>query len=157
MTIKTTGAIGVSDINAEATFNINATRSLNDTISRYIANINSGTISLNDFYGKTLNKQNINVTIAGHTTDLNLRNLAIGNGWNQIAPLNLVVTINGGIIVGSSSIYSYAIDTGDSYPNGSTLTIYNYGYITGRGGDGGGAGRSFAGDPGGPALLARVR
>ena len=154
MTIKSSGSIGISDINAECAFNVNTTRSLNDTISRYVANISSGVISLSDFYGKALNKQNINVTIAGHTTDLNLKSLAIAYGWNQIAPLNLVLTINSGVIVGSSSIYSYAIDTSSGYPSGSTLTIYNYGYITGRGGDGGGAGRSYAGDPGGPALIA---
>lgn len=156
MTIKTSGAISVSDINAECAFNVTTPRSLNDTISRYVANIPSGIISMSDFYGKALQKQNINVTLTGHTLDLNVKSWAIAYGWNQIAPLNFVLTINGGVILGSSSIYSYALDTSDTFPSGFSITVYNYGYITGRGGDGGGAGRAFAGDQGGNAVIARV-
>ena len=101
--------------------------------------------------------QAVTLSISGWITDYNVRTAAIGAGWDQVAPVNITVNISAGSVVGSSSIYSYAFDTGSGYPAGSTITLNIGGgaYITGRGGNGGGGGRAWAGDPGGPALRAQ--
>ena len=120
----------------------------------------SGAISLSGFYGSQ-RVVVINVTISAHTNNLDLRSLAIANGWDQATPLSLTVTINSGIFVRAASTGAYALNTGTSYPAGSTLTIINNGNIVARGG-GGGAGASGPlasagnGGGGGPAVYAAV-
>lgn len=123
----------------------------------------SGAISLSGFYGSQRGVA-INVTISAHTNNLNLRSLAIANGWDQATPLLLTVTINSGIFVRATSTGAYALNTGTSYPAGSTLTVINNGNIVAQGGGGGGGGygpNNMGSNPGnggggGPAIYAAV-
>jgi len=81
--------------------------------------------------------------------NLNLRELYLSmSGDKTNKPVNATFNISNDI--GSTAISSPAIYTG-SWPQGSTLTINNNSYITGRGGDGGAVATS--GNPGGPAII----
>lgn len=100
----------------------------------------SGTISVGNFYGSANLFQ---YTIAGHVQDLEVRSYLLARGWNGSAPIAL--TINPGVYIWSSSTSLAGLRTG-YLPNG--ITIYNYGNIMGRGGDG--AGISYGGMPGNP-------
>lgn len=109
----------------------------------------------------TISNQVINVTVAADTYNFNMKAAAIAAGWNQTIPLSLTVTINGGVVIGSGNTAVVAFDTGSGFPNGSVLTLNNYGYIVGMGGeggrgggDGGGGGAGTAGYAGGHALNA---
>ncbi|WP_316228455.1 SpvB/TcaC N-terminal domain-containing protein [Bradyrhizobium sp. SZCCHNR1039] len=108
------------------------------------------------------------VTIASSTSNLNLWNYLVSSGYASAGVAgSWVVTINNGVVIGSSSTGAYALDTG-VFPSGSALQIVNNGIITGAGGAGsygqGGpcldATGSFAtpypGNPGGPALHAQT-
>jgi len=81
--------------------------------------------------------------------NLNLRELYLSmSGDKTNKPVNATFNISNDI--GSTAISSPAIYTG-SWPQGSTLTINNNSYITGKGGDGGAVATS--GNPGGPAII----
>lgn len=125
------------------------------TSGTYGAVPSSGVISLQKFYG-TQNAFVFNATIASNTQNYNIKSAAIAAGWNQVLPLIATITINSGVVVGSSSVGTYALQTGSTFPSGSSLTIVNNGTIVGMGGNGGGAVGSGNGPPGtaaGPALL----
>ena len=100
----------------------------------------------------------INITISANTNDYNLRTAFVNAGWNQTKPLFATVTINPGVVIGSTSVASQAFDTGTNYPAGSIINIVNNGYIIGRGGNGGTAtsSGSSAGTAGGLGLFART-
>lgn len=71
------------------------------------------------------------------------------------ASVDAVFEIDSGVVIGSSSTLTYAIDTGSSWPGGSTIRLINRGHIVGRGGDGGVnplPGGTDDGDPGGDAI-----
>jgi hypothetical protein len=53
MALQTTGPISFADINVELGVASTTTRSLNDTTSRTLAGVASGTISMSNFYGKS--------------------------------------------------------------------------------------------------------
>lgn len=115
----------------------------------------SGLISFDKFYG-TQAGYTFNATIASNTQNYNIKSAAIAAGWNQVLPLFANITINSGVVVGSSSTGSYALQTGITFPPGSTITITNNGSIVGRGGNGAaavGSGNGGAGTAAGPALL----
>lgn len=77
-----------------------------------------------------------NATISASTNNYNVKAAAIAAGWDQVAPLSAVVTIDAGVIVGSTSVSTAAFDSGTSFPTGSTLRIDNAGTIKGKGGAG---------------------
>jgi len=84
-------------------------------------------------------------------------NIATAAG-NPTTPVNISVTVNSGVVVGSTSSYSPAMLTG-TLPTGSTVTIANYGTIQGMGGSGGrgwgfSSGGGTVGDVGGTAIYA---
>lgn len=80
------------------------------------------------------------VTIAASTNNLNLWNYLVANGRATPGQAGRwVVTINSGVVIGSSSISAYAFDTG-VFPAGSSVQIINNGTIAGAGGQGGSAG-----------------
>lgn len=118
----------------------------------------SGPISLSTFRNQT-KVYVFNATISANTQNYNLRAAAVTAGWDQARPLIATVTINNGIVVGSSSTATYGFDTGVTFPSGSTLalTIGTGAYIVGRGGAGGPGVNSGAGvgGSGGPALRAQ--
>lgn len=80
----------------------------------------------------------------------------IAAGWDGTSPVRINININSGVVIGSASTGSYAFDTGTTpWPNGSILSLTNYGYIIGAGGNGAngnGYGDLKPGDPGGPGL-----
>lgn len=94
-----------------------------------------------------------NATISSDTQNYNLSTAAVGAGWNGSDPLLATVTINSGVVVGSSSTGTYAF-TIPSLPTGSTVAITNNGYIVGCGGPGAvtSGESSGPGGDGGPAL-----
>lgn len=118
----------------------------------------SGPISLSTFRNQT-KVFVFNATIAANTQNYNLRAAAVTAGWDQVRPLAATVTVNNGIIVGSSSTATYGFDTGVTFPTGTTLalTIGTGAYVVGRGGNGGIGINSPAGvgGNGGPALRAQ--
>lgn len=89
------------------------------------------------------------LVISANTTDVNLWNLAQNSGWNTFQ--QLIVTINAGVYIGSSSTGTYALTVFGNFPSG--VSIINNGYILGAGGDGG-TGNAGVGAAGGPAILA---
>lgn len=96
-------------------------------------------------------------TIAANVMNFNLKTAAITAGWDQVKPLNATVTINSGVMIGSTSTATYAFDTGATFPTGTQLKLINNGKILGMGGAGGSviAGQATAGGAGGPALRAQ--
>lgn len=102
--------------------------------------------------GVALDSCSTPVTISSNTNDYNLYN-ALGNPGQ---PVTVELTINNGVVVGSTSAGSPALTTG-SLPAGSSVTIINNGRIQGKGGKGGNGGTAYAqvgesGQPGGSAL-----
>ncbi|RTL50439.1 MAG: hypothetical protein EKK46_13350, partial [Rhodocyclaceae bacterium] len=107
-----------------------------------------------------------NQTISTNTNNYNLRNAAIAAGWNQSDLLAAKVTVNPGVVVGSTSPSTPAFDTG-YFPTGAAITLINNGIIAGAGGAGGSDGTWFAptnslgftgnpGQPGGAAMRAQA-
>lgn len=94
-------------------------------------------------------------TIAANTMNYNLKVAAIAAGWDQVKPLNATVTINSGVMIGSTLTAAYAFDTGATFPVGTTLKLVNNGKILGMGGAGGAGGNATPGGAGGPALRAQ--
>jgi hypothetical protein len=86
-----------------------------------------------DSYRKTLH-------ITSITPNGNLRSIATGNGWNSSTKLEFVIDGNGAGTYGfySTSSGTPALIVNGTYPNG--LFLNNYGYIIGKGGDGGAGG-----------------
>jgi hypothetical protein len=107
---------------------------------------NTGTISIGNFLG--LNKNFVfNDTIySDRGATYSVTAAAVAAGWNGAVPLIATVTVNPGVGVFSSGYGSTdAAFFVDALPAGSTMTLYNNGYIVGRGGQGGGGGNG--GDP----------
>lgn len=101
----------------------------------------------------------ISLTIAANTNNYNLF-VAAGS---PAYPVEVLCTINSGVIVGSVSTGSYAWDTGSGWVPGSVLRLVNNGRINGKGGQGGNGGSAnptptngSPGSAGGPALYAQV-
>lgn len=97
------------------------------------------------------------VVISSNTYNYNIKAAAISAGWDQAVPLIANITINSGVVVGSTSTSVAAFATGTTFPAGSTLTLTNNGTIQGMGGAGGYGAVSYnagAGGAGGLALYA---
>ena len=104
----------------------------------------SGAISLSNFYGGQ-NRNTISITISSNTNNYNLFS-NLGGGY--IAGLtDIVVTINNGVTIGSSSTGSPAF-TVSGFTSGDTVSITNNGTIVGRGGSGGTGGIVTSGGAG---------
>lgn len=159
MAIKASGPLSLSDLVAE--FGGTAPHSLSEYYrggglvpNGPAANANvaaSGAINLGGFYG-AVKLFVFSPTISGYITNYNIRSAAIAAGWDQSTPLQATITNNG--VIGSNSTGAWALVTDGSYPAGSSITIINNNYITGRGGDGGNCGPQNGG-AGGPAFLAQ--
>jgi hypothetical protein len=91
----------------------------------------------------------INLVIAVNTTDYNIKTAALAAGWDGSAPADIVVTVNSGVYVGSTSNSTPGLDTGTGFPASGKLSLNNLGYILGKGGNANGG-------AGGPAFLAQV-
>ena len=72
--------------------------------------------------------------------------------WDGNMPIKVTVTVNPGVIQGSTAPGTAGLSTGNGpWPTGSVITIINNGTISGKGGDGGGNPQG-AGQPGGNAI-----
>jgi len=91
---------------------------------------------------------NLNYVFSATTTNQNLRTIALAAGWDGVLPLIATYTVNSGVIIGSTTTSAYALDTGTSFPNGSSLTLVNNYYIVGAGGTGGIGGNQYFGTGG---------
>jgi hypothetical protein len=144
----TSGGLNQS-INIELGQSATATISLNDSNVRTLLAVPSGTISLNNAYGKS----NVFViTISSNQTNTNLRTLAVNGGWNQDS--KVIATINAGVYVSSNSTNTPGLTINGSFPGG--VELVNNGFIIGMGGTGGAPGNDQGtfGGPGGTGGLA---
>ena len=127
--------------------------SLNDSAVRSLAGVPSGAIIIpTNFYGKS-NSVTINLAIASNTKNYNIFSNRGGSYVSGKSIINL--TINSGVIVGSSSTSTYALDTGSGWATGDVINITNNGYIAGKGGNGGNGGsgaNAGVGTASGPAI-----
>lgn len=153
MTLPSSGAISLNDVNVELGNSGTAQISMNDAAVRGLFGVASGAISMSDGYGKS------NVfafTISSTQVDANLRTLAVAAGWDETtaveATIGSGVNINGSVAANSTA----ALTIDGSWPGG--VTLINNGSITGRGGNGnnGSVGPYVAAQAGGRALSASV-
>lgn len=92
--------------------------------------------------------------ITANTRDYNIKAaLDIFLGAPQTSAVNLILTVNPGVVVGSNSLATSGMTTGTFIP-GTTITLINYGYVVGKGGNGGGCFPISGPTSGGPALNA---
>lgn len=124
MTLQTSGAISLQQVNVELGKTSTATISLNDAAVRKLLGKASGTISMQDAYGKS-NTTYVN-TVA--RTSVSIYELM----GSPTAVANYIFENNAQIYANTTA---YALRTG-VFPVGSTLTIINRSYICGRGGEG---------------------
>ena len=115
---------------------------------KYIyTNQNSGILLVNGSQGVAENQTGSGeiLIISSNTTNYN-----IYESLNSPAnPVNVTLTINSGVVVGSASVSEPALTTGN-LSNGSNIIIVNNGYIVGKGGGGGNyPGGKTSGLPGG--------
>jgi hypothetical protein len=149
MTIKTSGPLSITEINAEFSLgnNLNVYRGVKwYKESGVSGNFSTGAISMFDFYGTTPKFSGI-INISANTSDYSLYNALVGIGWNTTTAVNVVVTVNAGVVIYSSSVTGYAFDV-TGLPAGSYVKLVNNGWIVGRGGKG--IGRANSTDNGVP-------
>lgn len=110
-------------------------------------------------YEEPVDKNYRSIEVAADDTNLDLRALHdLKYATAPTAAMTIVFTVRSGVIVGSTTNTTPAIDVG-SWPSEVNLQLVNYGYIVGKGGYGGDSATSFStidrttrGEDGGPAL-----
>lgn len=140
MTLQTSGAISINNINTELGSASGTTRSLGDTSSRNLAGVPSGAISLSNFYGKS-NVQEVIFDNSGGA----LGNWQNQNLWNTLVSSGIAITSSSvkiilrSITITSSAISIAALETGSGWPAGTNLevVIESTSQIVGRRGTGG--------------------
>lgn len=159
MTLQSSGAISLNNINTELGVASGTARSLGETSSRNLAGVASGAISLSNFYGKS-NVQEIvfdnSAAAWGTPQDWDLWNIFVHMGTAVVSDKVKVVLKN--ITITASSTGVYALNLGSGWPAGTHLHVYLENCsIIGRGGAGGAGGYKSpggAGGAGGHAVLA---
>ena len=124
-----------------------------DTIDAIIKNINIncrvsndiGTVISNTAIFKVISQ----ILISSNTNNFVLYDELVKMGWDKTSPVNVNITVDGNVIVGSDSTSLPAFKV-DKFPNGSIINLLNYGIIAGRGGDGGA--QNATGGSGGNAM-----
>ena len=114
----------------------------------------ASTISMGTFRGATRGVQST-VVIGGNTQNYVFNTAKIA-GYNATAPFYAKLIINAGVVVGSASVGSYALNIDGSWKSTDQVEVINNGYIVGMGGQGGGdTGYAAGGNggAGGPALI----
>ncbi len=99
----------------------------------------SGAIGIGDFYGAT-NRVAVPLTISANTQNYNVYTSAIASPLYTAGIADITLTINPGVVVGSSQTSSYALNVPNALNAGDTVTIVNNGTVIGRGGNGGNGG-----------------
>lgn len=135
-----------------------ATISMSESVVYGLAGTALGAqVSFSTFYGKST-ALNLALTVSSDTANYNMKSAALAAGWNGTQAGTVTCTINSGVSVYSTSVGSYAFDTGTAWPaSGMTLNLINNGIIVGKGGDGGQSGVNICtnGGNGGPAFIAQ--
>lgn len=161
MTLQSSGAISINNINTELGSASGTPRSLGDTSSRNLAGVPSGAISLSNFYGKSNVQEVVFDNSGGAWGNWQNQNL-----WNTFVYLGISITSSSvkiilrSITITSSAIGIAAIETGSGWPAGTNLevVIESTSQIAGRRGTGGAgaagtsSGVASAGSAGGHAL-----
>jgi hypothetical protein len=138
MALPTSGPISLNEIHIEAGGTSGTTASINDADIRALIGKAAGvTMSFSEWYGASA-AVTINLTIGANTNNYNIQNSRGGTYVAGVTTVNL--TINSGVVVGSTSTGTYALETGSSWASGDVINIINNGTIKGRGGDGGAGG-----------------
>ena len=134
MTLPSSGAISMSNVDVELGLSSTATITLNDAAVRNLFGKSSGQISMSDGWGKSAI---VYITINIPNTSKNY-NIFSNRGGSYVAGKSVVTAVVGaGYTVGSTSTGTYALDTGSGWSSGDILNITNNGYIAGMGGAGG--------------------
>ena len=98
----------------------------------------SGQIAIGNFYGSA-NRSTVALTISGNTYNYDVY---ANRGPSYVAgATDLTVTVNPGVLVGSTSTGTYAMLVPSAFNPGDTVTIVNNGVIQGMGGAGGRGGQ----------------
>lgn len=142
MTLQTSGAISINNINTELGVASGTARGLGDASSRNLAGVASGAISLSNFYGKSNVQELIfdnSAAFWGNPQDWNLWNIFLFSGVSITS--NKVKVIFRNIVITSSTISVPALQTGTGWPSGTQLevVIESTAAIYGRRGAGGAA------------------
>lgn len=142
MALPTSGPLSLNQIHIEAGGTSGTTASINDADIRALIGKASGTtMSFSEWYGASAGPVVINLTIAANTNNYNIQS---SRGGTYVAGNTTVnVTINSGVVVGSTSTGTYALETGSSWASGDVINIVNNGTVKGRGANGGAGGDSF--------------
>ena len=133
MTLQSSGAISINNINVELGLSGTATGSLNDAAFRTLAGVPSGAISMSNFYGKS-NRKTLSFVYSASTANASLNIAAISGYVAGVS--DITITVN-------TSVYLYSTSTGTpgltltGGTTGDTLTLVNNGFIMGMGGLGG--------------------
>ena len=157
MALQTSGQISLANIAAE--FGGSAPHSMSEYYGggdNVPAGANpgiatSGEINMNSFYG------GVAATVLNITSNVNNYDIgaqAIAAGGDKSTPV--ILTINAGVTVGSTSTGTAAMYTGTGWSSGTTINITNNGSIvgasgsnsTGTAGSGGSGGRGGGSNPG---------
>lgn len=147
MALPGSGQISLSDFNTELGNADGTTISLNSTDVRALISQTADTeASFSDYYGAS-SSVNIALTLSSNTNNYNIFS---NKGGSYVAgKSNVTLTINSGVVVGSTSTGTHALDTGTGWASGDTITIVNNGAVRGRGGNGGGGGYAVVTSSGG--------
>lgn len=96
------------------------------------------------------------VVFSANVRDVNLYDAYVAEYGVPAGPVDAVFTIAPGVIVGSSSPLTPAIQTGSAWPEGSIITLVNKGRIQGAGGRGADQNAMYSiAEPGGTAFYAQ--
>jgi hypothetical protein len=150
----------MSQINTELRKSPTARLALNDSLVRGLFGVTSGSIRINNGYGKQYRIW-ANITISANTANYSLTSIVANTflGGGYVAGItDTVITINNGVYVYSPSTATPAFSI-SNFASGDTVKIINNGAIIGTGGAGGtGAnygGSASGGGTGGTALYSR--
>ena len=115
----------------------------------------SGALNVGGFYNAA-NRVALALTIASNTQNYDLFTQVNASPSYAAGTSDVTLTVNSGVVVGSTSTGTYAMSVPSGFSAGDTVTIVNNGTVIGRGGSGG-AGAPYlynatAGGGGGNAL-----
>lgn len=120
----------------------------------------SGQIAIGNFYGSA-NRTAIALTISSNSYNYDVYTVASASPLYVAGISDITVTVNPGVIVGSTATPTYAMLVPSAFNPGDTVTIVNNGTIQGMGGNGGNGGNpggsnvsvpGYAGAVGGNAI-----
>jgi len=145
------GTISLANVNTELGLAATTTISMNQANVRTLAGVGGSgtTISMQNLQNKS-NRVTINYSFASNTTNASLNVTSIG-GY-VAGKSDVVITVNGGIYVYSTTTGGYALNLSGG-TSGDTVTIVNNGFIMGMGGTAPSYyQRGRDGEAGGPAI-----